>query len=79
VVDYRKISDRVEERDFEIELRNHKDEDVTIIVEKKLYGDWSIPLSNYDFTKKDANTVEFKVPVKANDKAVINFTFRTTR
>ncbi|UCD95533.1 MAG: DUF4139 domain-containing protein [Candidatus Zixiibacteriota bacterium] len=79
VVDYRKVSDKVEERIFEIELRNHKDEDVTIIVEKKLYGDWSIPHSNYDFIKKDANTIEFRVPVKANDKAVINFTFRTSR
>jgi hypothetical protein len=79
VVDYQKVSTQVEERTFEIELRNHKDEDITIIVEKKLYGDWSILRSNYDFTRKDATTVEFQVPVKANDKAVISFVARTSR
>jgi len=73
-----RVSQRVQEQIFQIELRNHKDEDVTIKVQKKLYGDWEIIKNNYEYEKKDANTVEFEVPVKANDKAVIDFLVRFT-
>jgi hypothetical protein len=77
VLNYQKISDRVEERTFETSLRNHKKDDITIIVKKRLYGDWTITKSNFEYAKEDANTVIFKIPVKANDKAVLNFTVRT--
>ena len=79
VVGYNKISPQVEERQYEIELRNHKKEDVTIEVEKRLYGDWEITQNSHTFNKKDANTIIFEVPVKSNAKAVIKFTVRTSR
>jgi len=78
VLDYQRISDRVEERTYEISLRNHKKEDITITVKKRLYGEWTILKSNFTYTKEDANTVIFKIPVKVNDKAVLNFTVRTS-
>ena len=37
-----RISDRVEEQQYEIELRNRKEDDVSITVEKRFYGDWTI-------------------------------------
>ncbi|MFH2035974.1 MAG: DUF4139 domain-containing protein [Candidatus Zixiibacteriota bacterium] len=77
--DYQKISNRIDEQTFEIELRNHKSEDVNIIVEKNLYGDWEIAKANHDYNKKDVNTLEFKVAVGANETKTINFTVRTTR
>jgi len=79
VVGYNKISQQVEEREYEIELRNHKKENVTIKVEKKLYGDWEISQSSHSYNKKDANTMTFDMPVKSNDKEVIKFTVRTSR
>jgi len=79
VVDYTKISTQVEERKYEIALRNHKKEDVTIKVEKKLYGDWTITQSSHKYNKKDANTIVFDVPVKSGGKEAVAFTVRTSR
>ncbi len=79
IINYERLSDRVEERTFSIELRNHKDEDVTIIVEKLLYGDWEIKNKSHDFDKKDANTIQFNILVSANGKEKITFTVRTGR
>ena len=39
---YTKISERVSETSYEVELRNHKDEDVYINVVEHPYGDWEI-------------------------------------
>jgi hypothetical protein len=78
-IDYQRLSDRVEERTYEIEIRNHKKEDITVIVEKNLYGDWEIISTTHEYEKKTAGLIEFKVPVKADDKSVVNFRVRTTR
>jgi hypothetical protein len=79
VLNYERITDRVEERTFEISVRNHKKEDITVTVKKRLYGDWTISRNNFDYVKEDANTAVFTIPVKANDKALLNFTARTTQ
>jgi hypothetical protein len=79
VLDYQKISSRVDEQSYQIKIRNHKEEDVTVNVEKKLYGDWEITTSSHQYQKKDANTVKFVVPVKADEEVAVNFTVRTTR
>ena len=78
LIDQVRISSRVDEREWEIELRNHKNEDITISVEKRLYGFWEIIESNYEFLKKDANTVVFEVPVKANSNATLKLKVRFT-
>jgi len=79
VIDYEKISTRIDEQTFRIELRNHKKTDISIIVEKHLYGDWEITNTTHEYEKKDAGTLKFDVPVKADDKTTINFTVRTSR
>ncbi len=78
VLNYEKISDRVEERTYEISLRNHKKEDVTITVKKRLNGDWTILKSNLPFTKEDAATATFSVQVKAGTETLLNYQVRTT-
>jgi len=78
-VDYNRISDRVEERSFKIKLRNHKSEDITVIVNKVLYGDWEIIDTNFEFVKEVSNTARFEIPVKANGDATLKFTVRTSR
>ncbi len=79
IVDFQKISSRVEEQTYKIELRNHKKEDISIIVEKKLYGDWDITNASHEFEKKDANTLKFDIPVSADEKVAVNFTVRISR
>jgi len=79
IVNYEKLSDRVEERTYAIELRNHKGTDVTITVDKKLYGDWEIKNQSHPFDKIDANTAQFKISVSAHGKEKVTFSVRTGR
>ncbi|UCD62894.1 MAG: DUF4139 domain-containing protein [Candidatus Zixiibacteriota bacterium] len=76
VMEQRKVSQRVIDKDIEIELRNRKDDPVTVEVEKKLYGFWDIQQSNLEFEKKDATTVIFKVPIKPDETVTVRFTVR---
>jgi len=77
VVEVDKVSDRAERRSVEIELRNNKqEEDVKIVVEEALYyRDWEIEEANFPYTKKDANHLEFVVPVEAQGEAVLEYRF----
>jgi hypothetical protein len=61
---------------FEIKLRNHKKEAVEIRVIEHLFRwtNWEITQKTNDFTKKNAQTVEFRVPVKPDEEKVINYT-----
>ncbi len=75
------ISERVSEETIEISLRNHKSEDVEVVVVERLYGwgDWEIIKKSHDYHKKDANTIEFTVPVESDGETVINYTVRYRR
>ena len=78
LVSQNRISSKVEEREFEIELRNHKESDIIVKVEKQLYGFWEITSSNYDYKKKDANTLVFDIPVAADTGANLKYKVRFT-
>lgn len=74
--DYRRISDRVSEQDYEIKLRNHKKEDITVKVVEHFWGDWFIKSENIKGTKKDATTYEWEVPVPKDGETILIFTVR---
>jgi len=61
---------------FEIKLRNHKKEPVEIRVVEHLYrwSNWNITAKSDDFVKKDAQTVEFRVPVKPDEERTVTYT-----
>lgn len=73
-----RISDRVEEREYEVEFRNHKKEAVTISVEKKLWGSFEVLQANFQYKKKDANTLLFDVAVGADQTVVVKYKVRFT-
>ncbi len=66
------------EESFEITLRNHKKEPVTVKVVEHLYrwSNWKIEVSSQSHEKKDARTVEFAVKVPADGKATVTYTVR---
>ncbi len=66
------------EETFEVRLRNHKDADGTVTVVEHLYRwtNWKITDSSAKYTKKDAQTVEFEVPVKKDGEAVVTYTVK---
>ena len=75
----RDIGPRAREIDVEIEVRNRKtDEDVAVVVEEDLYGDWTIRNASHEFEKASAQRIEFLVPVKAGEVQTVTFTVRTT-
>jgi hypothetical protein len=67
--DWKKIASDTYEAAFEISLRNHKKEDVTVRVIEPIPGDWTMLNSSHDYVKTEAYTAEFSIPV-SKDKEV---------
>ncbi len=68
-----------QEQDIEIKLRNHTDEDVTIQVIEKTHRDWkawTITKSSHPYTKTDAKTFKFQVPVGRGKETTITYTIQ---
>jgi hypothetical protein len=62
---------------FEIKLRNRKKEDtVEFRVVEHLYrwSSWNITAKSDDFLKKDAQTIEFRIPVKPDEERTVTYT-----
>jgi len=61
---------------FEIKLRNRKDVPVEIRAIEPLYrcANWKITAKSLEFTKFDANTIEFRAPVPADGETVLTYT-----
>ncbi len=72
----RRITDREREYQVEIKLRNRKKGDVTILVEEPVAGDHEIVKSSHPATRKDANTLQFNLPVAAGKETVLDYTLR---
>jgi hypothetical protein len=72
----KRITDRERELSIEIKLRNRKSAAVTIVVEENVGGDLEVIRNSHPFTRKDANTLEFSVPVEAGKEVVVAYTVR---
>jgi len=60
---------------YEIVLRNHKQEAVTVLVPHHIgYANWKVLASSLDYRKKDALTIEFAVPVKPDGETKLTYT-----
>ncbi len=74
--DFSVISDRVYEMAFNVTLRNHKDQTVTIVVNEPIGGDWRMLQSTHEHEKTAAFAARFKVPVERNGEAKLNYRVR---
>lgn len=72
----KQISTKVWEQEYEITFKNRKKEDVNIDVERNLGTNWEILKSSIDYKKKDAFTINFSVPVKADSETKLTFRVR---
>ena len=72
----RRISDREREVSVEIKLRNRKKVPVTIVAEETTSGDTEITAKSQELVQKDANTIQFLVPVAAGKEAIVTYTAR---
>ena len=66
------------EEDFEIKVRNRKTEPIEVRVVEHLYRwtNWTITQKSDEFTKKDAQTIEFRVPLKPNEERTMTYRVR---
>lgn len=74
--DYKKLSDRLYEFEYEITLRNHKDIPITVEVNEPIGGDWEMTNSTYKFTKTAAFAAQFEVPVDKDGTSVLKYRVR---
>jgi hypothetical protein len=74
--DYKKLSDRLYEFEYEIALRNHKDAAITVEVNEPIGGDWEMVSSTYKFTKTAAFAAQFQVPVDKDGTSVLKYRVR---
>jgi hypothetical protein len=74
--DYKKLSDRLYEFEYEITLRNHKDAPITVEVNEPIGGDWEMVSSTYKFTKTAAFAAQFQVPVDKDGTSVLKYRVR---
>jgi hypothetical protein len=79
--DYRVDDDRdTLDESFEITLRNHKTEAVTVRVVEHLYRwvNWELAKHSHEYEKKDARTVEFTVTVPPDGEQTVTYTAHYT-
>jgi hypothetical protein len=74
--DYKKLSDRLYEFEYEITLRNHKDTAIAVEVNEPIGGDWEMVSSTYKFTKTAAFAAQFQVPVDKDGTSVLKYRVR---
>ncbi|MDX9701614.1 MAG: DUF4139 domain-containing protein [Candidatus Auribacterota bacterium] len=71
--DYRKVRKDLQEVEWEIAIRNHKKENVTVIVKETVPGEWEIVDHTHPFKKESADTVSFSVPVETDGETVLRY------
>jgi len=66
------------EESYQITLRNHKEEDIEVRVVEHMFrwSEWKILEASHEYEKQDAQTIEFRVPVKADGETVVTYTVR---
>jgi len=76
VLDRRQLRNDMWEYDVQVNLRNHKTEDIEVVYWDHVWGDWTVVTSSHEYLQKDASTVEFIVPVESDGETVLTYTIR---
>lgn len=74
--DYKQISTRLHESEWEITLRNHKDNDVNVGIVEPLFGNWSVISNSHSYKKIDAFTIRFDVKVPKGKEVKVKYRLR---
>jgi len=71
---------RMRRETHKIELRNRKNEDITVFVDEKFPQgvNWSIDKTTHKYEKRDAYTARFEVQIRADSTATLQYTATQT-
>lgn len=75
-MDFVVLGSQTFESSYEIEIRNHKENAVTVDVVEPMPGDWTILESSHPHVKKDAHTAVFSLPVAPDEEVVLTYRVR---
>ncbi len=71
--DFKQLTSRSTESEWEITLKNHKTEDITVAIVESLTGDWKIVSSSHPYKKTDAFAARFDIPVPKNGEVKVKY------
>jgi hypothetical protein len=75
-MDYRKISSRLHETEWQIRVKNHKKEPISVGIVEPVPGNWEMVASSHPHVKKDAGTIRFDVIISPGKEAVVSYRVR---
>ncbi len=73
---WKKIRSGLYEAEYEITIRNHKEEDIEVRVIEPIPGDWKMIKSSQEYQKTEAFTAEFKLEVPKDGEAKLKYRVR---
>jgi len=74
--DFKKITTRLHESEWEVTLRNHKEEDVKVGIVEPLYGNWTVISNSHPYEKVDAFTIRFNINVPKDKEVKVKYRIR---
>jgi hypothetical protein len=74
--DFKKITTRLHESEWEVTLRNHKEEDVKVGIVEPLYGNWTVISNSHPYEKVDAFTIRFNIDVPKDEEVKVKYRIR---
>jgi hypothetical protein len=74
--DWKRIGGSVYEVEWEINLRNHKKENVVVSVIEPIPGDWEVLRETQPHEKLEAHTLRYQVPVPQEGTAKVTYRVR---
>lgn len=76
-VDYRQVTRRMHESQWEVKIRNQKDEDIVVGLIEPIQGSWTMISNSHPYKKEGAFSVRFDVPVQAGKESVVTYRVQT--
>ena len=74
--DWKKIAWNVYETEWDVQIRNHKKEEVQVTIIEPVPGDWEVVKSSHPYEKIEAHTLKYVVTVPKDDKVTVNYRVR---
>ena len=74
--DYKRLGSNLFEVAFEVSLRNHKKEDIKVLVEEPIPGDWEMLSNTHSYEKLSAHLIRFEVPVAKDKEKKVKYSIR---
>lgn len=74
--EFKRIARTISEMAWEITLRNHKEEDVTVRVDEPVPGDWEVLSASHRYEKVNAHTLRFDVLVPKEGETQVTYRVR---